>query len=116
MSLFYADKNLGPCILERRTYTKRVLSDHLSDQETYSQLNKEEALDRVKAVKQLFADFVADHSDTISDFDRKFLKQSLDVSDPLPTSTSLPKYTRNHGLPAPLFPTAAAIPKALAGG
>ena len=78
-----ADKNLGPCILERRIYTKRVLSDHLSDQETYSQLNKEEALARIKAVKQLIVDFVADHSDTISNLDRKFLKRSLDVPDPL---------------------------------
>jgi hypothetical protein len=33
--VFNADKNLGPCIIERNIYIQRALQDHLSDTGTY---------------------------------------------------------------------------------
>lgn len=41
--VFMADKNLGPCIMEREEYIKWVLTDHLLDYKTYKQLTVEEA-------------------------------------------------------------------------
>ena len=38
-----ADKNLGPCILEREIYVKKALDEHLLDKKTYRKLTQEEA-------------------------------------------------------------------------
>jgi hypothetical protein len=37
------DKNLGPAIMERETYKRRCLSDHLSDKHTYLRLTEAQA-------------------------------------------------------------------------
>ena len=46
------DKNLGPCILERSTYIKYVLEEHLEDGKTYIQLNENTALNNIQAVQK----------------------------------------------------------------
>ena len=43
-----SDKNLGPCITERKTYIERCLHDHLLDKNTYRKLSEAEAEFRVR--------------------------------------------------------------------
>ena len=46
-----ADKNLGPCILEKHIYIQRALQDHLLDQSTYQQLTRDAAVNQMRIVK-----------------------------------------------------------------
>jgi len=39
--VFNADKNLGPCIMEREEYLRYTWKDHLSDANTYQRLSQE---------------------------------------------------------------------------
>jgi hypothetical protein len=43
-----ADKNLGPAIMERENYIQWVLREHLSNKETYRQIESKEAADRIR--------------------------------------------------------------------
>ncbi len=43
-----SDKNLRPVIMERNTYFERCFTEHLNCRTTYQQLEKTEALDRVR--------------------------------------------------------------------
>jgi hypothetical protein len=47
----FTDKNLGPAILERATYKKRCLQDHLLDQATYLQLTQTQAEAKVQSAQ-----------------------------------------------------------------
>ena len=49
-----ADKNLGPCIIERQQYIQRALRDHLLDRTTYQQLNNQEVTNKIHHLKQRF--------------------------------------------------------------
>ena len=80
--VFPADKNLGPCILERETYIHRALHDHLLDTTTYQQLNKNEAEDKVHYLKNMVALFLERYNKKLPKSDIKYLKRSLVVLDP----------------------------------
>ena len=77
-----ADKNLGPCIMERHEYTARALHDHLLDDTIYERLSPQDATDRILTVKNAIKDFIQNFEEDISRPDRKFLARSLDVEDP----------------------------------
>jgi hypothetical protein len=47
----FTDKNLGPAILERSTYKRRCLQDHLLDTTSYKQLTPDEAASKVEWAK-----------------------------------------------------------------
>ena len=84
--IFKADKNLGPCVIERHTYIQRCLKDHLLDSATYQQLTQKEAFGKLTVLKMITAQYVCDlgkdskqHKKTIS-----FLKQSFETKHPFP--------------------------------
>ena len=56
--VFPADKNLGPCILEREAYIQRALTDHLLDITTYRCLSKNEANDKIQYLKNMTSLFL----------------------------------------------------------
>ena len=43
-----SDKNLGPAIMERETYIKSVLEEHLLDENTYENLMEQKALEMIR--------------------------------------------------------------------
>jgi len=55
--VFNADKNLGPCIMEREEYLRYAWKDHLSDANTYQRLSQEEADTLIRSVRSQIATF-----------------------------------------------------------
>lgn len=53
------DKNLGPAIIERDTYVKRALLEHLLDKSTYRQLSENVANGRIKAIRKIVNKFIS---------------------------------------------------------
>ena len=51
MNDFSSDKNLGPVIMERETYIKRALSDHLLNDTNYKQLTYHEATNAITTTR-----------------------------------------------------------------
>jgi hypothetical protein len=48
-----ADKNLGPCIIEREQYIHRALNDHLLDRNTYRKLDNVEIFNKYTTLSDL---------------------------------------------------------------
>jgi hypothetical protein len=82
--VFPADKNLGPCILERSTYIQRALHDHLSDQTTYTQLDHVQADNQIALITRQVKSFIEEFKGDLPKQDITFLRRSLLVSDPFP--------------------------------
>jgi hypothetical protein len=56
--IFQADKNLGPCIIERSNYIKHALHDHLLDDTTYLQRTPIEAKAIIKGLQKELQHFI----------------------------------------------------------
>ncbi len=82
--IIQADKNLGPCIIERDQYIKRALKDHLLDTTTYRQLTPFEKHNKIHHLQRLLNNFIDLHKQHLPKEDVKFLKRSASVTDPLP--------------------------------
>eukprot|EP00956_Cyclotella_meneghiniana_P015107 scaffold22917_cov55-Cyclotella_meneghiniana.AAC.3 len=52
--IIFADKNLGPCILERRYYILRGCTEHLANETNYRQVSKEWATARINGLRRVF--------------------------------------------------------------
>jgi hypothetical protein len=78
-----ADKNLGPCIMERETYIRRALQNHLNDNTTYQQLSDKEAEDKIQTIKLRFGSFLEIYRPYLETNDYKFIVRSIKVKDPL---------------------------------
>lgn len=77
-----SDKNLGPVLLERDTYVRRCLDDHLL-KPTYERLTKNSADVFVSETKKLLNSFLSDHKTVISTSDFIYLSRYLEsVQDP----------------------------------
>jgi len=72
-----ADKNLGPILIERDEYVRRVFKDHLSNEATYTQISLDEARKHMayhrKTVGKLFLS--EETLDFIRDEDKTFFKR-----------------------------------------
>jgi hypothetical protein len=77
-----ADKNLGPCVIERDQYIKRALNDHLLDTDTYKQLTSSQASHRIENLKQKLTNLIEYYKNKINPTDVKYLKQTMEVKDP----------------------------------
>ena len=77
-----SDKNLGPVLLERDTYVRRCLTDHLL-KDTYEAFTSTEATAFTDATRELLNNFERDHSAVISADDMKYLNRyRASVQDP----------------------------------
>jgi hypothetical protein len=79
-----ADKNLGPCIIERAQYIQRALQDHLLDTNTYQKLSSTQATRKIDAVKNQLGQFIEYYTRKLDPMDIKFLNRTMDVADPYP--------------------------------
>jgi hypothetical protein len=82
--IFPADKNLGPCLIERSVYIQRALTDHLSDTTTYVQLTKAAADNHITLLTRQVNDFIVNFKTILSKQDTTFLRRSLNILDPYP--------------------------------
>jgi hypothetical protein len=79
-----ADKNLGPCIIERSKYIQRALDEHLLDELTYKRLTKAQANVHMEHTKTQLQQFIDYNKKRLDPNDIKFLQKSIDVKDPFP--------------------------------
>jgi hypothetical protein len=79
-----ADKNLGPCIIERSQYIQRALQDHLLDTTTYKKLSARQATAQIDQVKHKLQQFIEYYGRKLDPADIKFLKRTAEVKDPFP--------------------------------
>ncbi|MCP4745959.1 MAG: hypothetical protein GY874_07435 [Desulfobacteraceae bacterium] len=75
--VFNADKNLGPCIIERERYLDLALRDHLGDKNTYRQLNEAEAKTRLKSMMGTIDSFVKVFGKKIGPNNTKYIIRKL---------------------------------------
>ena len=78
--VFNADKNLGPCIIERAQYIKRALNDHLLDKATYQQLTIFQAKTHIDNLTNKLNEFISYYKHKLSHTDIKFLQKSLETT------------------------------------
>ena len=62
--ILLADKNLGPVVMDRNTYIQRVLTDHLSDETTYLQLQPTAAEYHLSEIKDQLKSLLSSQSTT----------------------------------------------------
>jgi hypothetical protein len=79
-----ADKNLGPCIIERQQYIDRALKDHLTDRTTYVRVTGNDKISKMYHIKQLLLRFIDSYKKILPPEDIKFLKRTAEVKDPYP--------------------------------
>ena len=70
-----ADKNLGPCILERELYIKRAIQEHLGNERNYQVLTTAEANSLHWLLRREFSIFISKAK--IPDEDKTFLRRAL---------------------------------------
>ena len=80
-----ADKNLGPCIIERDQYINLALRDHLRCRQTYQKLSYDDAVKHMTTVRKKISSFLYRHRKTLSSKERKYIrKKTAEVIDPFP--------------------------------
>jgi hypothetical protein len=78
-----ADKNLGPCIVEKEKYKHDAFHDHLNDPTTYKLLTEAEALQKTANVKILIEKLISKHRNIIDRVDLRFLRAGISkITDP----------------------------------
>jgi hypothetical protein len=78
-----ADKNLGPCIVEKDRYKQDACTDHLDDTKTYKLLSEAEANQKIAIVKMLIQKLISKHRNIIDRIDLRFLRAGISkVKDP----------------------------------
>jgi menaquinone-dependent protoporphyrinogen IX oxidase len=75
---------LGPTVIERATYIRPALDDHLLVLQIYQRLTEQESTTRLKLVCTKIYSFVRKHQSVLGKDKVKFLRHSLVVSDPFP--------------------------------
>jgi len=81
LAICKTDKNLGPAIIERKRYLDLAFRDHLSDQHTYQQITKAEAIQRMTATYKAILAWLNHHKDRLSKAEITFLKRTCILHD-----------------------------------
>ena len=103
------DKNLGPTIMERAQYIRRIQADHLSDLHTYRRLSKQEANDAISATHTAILALLDDQYSSFLDADSTFIRRSLDVSEPLSAFYALIKIHKDPIVTRPIISQSGSI-------
>jgi hypothetical protein len=103
-----SDKNLGPCIIERCNYIKAALA-HLSDPDTYEELEKDEALQAIRTLRNNIMEFLTTFKDHFTKEDNTFLWRSLEVADHFSYFYITAKVHKKPWKPRPITSTAGSI-------
>jgi hypothetical protein len=77
LMIVHCDKNLGPAIIERSTYIRRALDDHLLDTSTYRQLSLSQATNRMETVKKRVLRWLDTHKKSLPPAERKFIRHHI---------------------------------------
>ena len=72
-----ADKNLGGCILLRKTYIERGIQEHLGNSSVYRRLTEAEAKSLHHITKYKIMMFATEHKDLLTEAENTFLLEAL---------------------------------------
>ena len=86
-----ADKNLGPCVLERSTYKVRCYTDHLSDTSTYRRLTQASALQKLHAATYQFHLLIERYKEQLPSNERTYFKRCFQEERRIPQFYCTPK-------------------------
>jgi hypothetical protein len=67
------DKNLGPAVIKRDVYIKRVSNDHLLNSDTYRRIEPTEAAQILTTLKLKVGQFAQSFSNILPDNEREYL-------------------------------------------
>jgi hypothetical protein len=79
-----SDKNLGPVIMERASYFKHCLEDHLYCRTTYRQLTEEKATEMVSHIRHTLTQIRLNHRKDLSDSENTYFQRNGKLDHRLP--------------------------------
>ena len=86
-----ADKNLGITVMKRRDYITSILTEHLLQDEIYSQLSASEAELKMKEVESIVKETITKYNHELTLTDKKFFFRSFQIKHRIPTFYGMPK-------------------------
>ena len=98
-----ADKNLGPCIMERKEYIKHILNEHLNNTDTYQQLHQNDATKMILQMKYNCISILGQHVKSTTVEEKKFYTKQLQLKQRVPQFYGMPKMHKNK-TPTPFIP------------
>ncbi len=104
------DKNLGPAIMNKTTYIRQVLTEHLLTC-TYRKLTSAEANSQIERVKSTLKTMINNNQDQLSKAEVTYFQRSLRLQHRLPIFYGLPKV---HKSPVTLRPVVSGVNSLLA--
>jgi uncharacterized protein YbcV (DUF1398 family) len=99
------DKNLGPAVMDKNTYIKQVLQEHLLT-ENYQQLSLTETKNMLDNTKNSLRQLIKDNLNALSTPEATFFKRSLNCHYRTPIFYGLPKV---HKTPVALRPVVSSV-------
>lgn len=85
------DKNLGPAILERATYKRRCLQDHLLDTTSYRQLTATEAAEKIRTQRAIMESIIHSYKHHLAQHEQTYFKRVFQTDCRLPQFYVTPK-------------------------
>jgi hypothetical protein len=73
LHIVMTDKNLGPAVMERNVYTRRVFNDHLLKNDTYQRIEPEEAAQILTTLKMKVGQFTQSFSKILLINEKEYL-------------------------------------------
>ncbi|MGL5935090.1 MAG: hypothetical protein ACRCZI_05660, partial [Cetobacterium sp.] len=86
-----SDKNLGPAIMERKTYKRRCIKDHLSDEGTYRRLSQNEAAEHLQTAHASFYSLIQRNRKILPKSEYTFFLRAFEQSRRIPQFYCTPK-------------------------
>ncbi len=99
------DKNLGPAVMDTKTYIKQILQEHLLTSH-YQQLSKQDSLNRLENFKATLKDLISSNLNHLSKSEVIYFQRSFKIKHRLPIFYGLPKV---HKIPITLRPVVSSV-------
>ncbi len=99
------DKNLGPAVMDTKTYIKQILQEHLLTSH-YQQLSKQDSLNHLENFKATLKDLISSNLNHLSKSEVIYFQRSFKIKHRLPIFYGLPKV---HKVPISLRPVVSSV-------
>ena len=75
-----ADKNLGPCILDRERYITRAMEEHLGDEDTYAIISDKAADSMMDLLRRALELWISKYNEDLTMGDRVYLRTARNIA------------------------------------
>ena len=101
--ILISDKNLGPAIMERELYIKNILTEHLLDGKTYTQISEDEGERILMFIETETNKLLQEYKEYISEDEKRYFSRGFAKCKRTPQFYGMPKVHKNK-LPMPFRP------------